>query len=105
MWDREELARLTAAPGGSPNLDSRVFVPLSLVVNPDLPNALLGKKKSGEQMAQPAPQGEIPASDGLNTGMSLPTDSEVVNMAELPKDEFLGIIARSGLITGATRKT
>ncbi len=96
--------RLTTATN-SPSENSRIFVPLSLVVNPDLPDALLGKKKSDNKQPQTeVPRGELPSSDGLNTGMSLPTDMEVVNMAEMPKEEFLSIIRRSGLAGSPGKK-
>lgn len=77
-----------AGPG-----NRRIHVPLSLVMKPDLPEALLGKQQQGQ------PSSPMPSSigDGLNTGMALPTDSEVVNMADLSKEEFLGIIRQSGL--------
>ncbi len=105
VWDREELERLTSAPSGSPSRDRRVFVPLSLVVNPDLPEALLGKGKANKQSGS-SPRGTeeaLPASDGLQTGMSLPLGTEIVNMANLPKEKFMEIIRQSGL-AGATRK-
>jgi hypothetical protein len=31
--------------------------------------------------------------------MSIPTDTEVVNMADLDKDEFFGLIGNAGLAT------
>jgi hypothetical protein len=94
LWDRDQLIRLMAAPKGSVGSSSRVFVPLSLVVNPDLPNALLGKSKTGQDTDS--------SGDGLHTGMTLPEGDEVVNMAEMDKDEFLDVIGRSGL--GGVRK-
>jgi len=87
---------LQQAGGGAKPENSRIFVPLSLTINPDLPNALLGKA-TNQPTAPQSSEAALPASDGLNTGMSLPTDTEVVNMATLSKDEFLGIIGRAGL--------
>ena len=98
LWDRDELRRLISTPSGPPGQNQRVFVPLALVVNPDLPNALLGIKKGDK----PSTSDALPQGDGLNTGMPIPLGDEVENMAELPKDEFLQIISRSGLAGSGT---
>lgn len=90
------MLRLQQAGGGAKPENSRIFVPLSLVINPDLPNALLGKASSQPTASQNS-EAPLPSGDGLNTGMALPTDTEVVNMATLSKEEFLGIIGRAGL--------
>jgi hypothetical protein len=95
LWSRSELAQVQANRGKAGKTD-KVLTPLSLVMNPDLPDAILGKKPEGKG-SPTNPDAPLPSGDGLNTGMSLPTDSEVINMAELPKEEFLEIIGRSGL--------
>jgi len=93
MWSRSELLRLNEAPAGVSEGTDTVFVPLSLVINPNLVEGLMTKAKEG-----PSPQGSestsapLPGGDGLNTGMALPAGEEVVNMALLPKDEFLNVI-------------
>jgi len=94
IWDRNELLKLQQS-GAKPE-NSRIFVPLSLVMNPDLPDALLGKRRN-QSAAPQSSEDVLPSGDGLNTGMSLPTDTEIVNMAELSKDEFLSVIGKSGL--------
>lgn len=64
-------------------------------MNPELPDALLGKKKDGNSAA---PGGNIPSSgDGLHTEMAMPEGDEVVNMGDLPKEEFFGLVAQAGL--------
>lgn len=99
LWSRSELEQVRAnrdKSGKTPATD-KVLVPLSLVMNPDLPDAILGKKPERGSGSQRNPDDPLPSGDGLNTGMPLPTDTEVVNMSELSKEEFLGIISRSGL--------
>ena len=94
LWDRDTLQALDAKPKGSHVQNDTIFVPLSLVVNPDLPNALMGKKSGA-----PTPPGE-PArqsGDGLHTEMAMPEGDEVVNMGDLPKEEFFGLVANAGL--------
>jgi hypothetical protein len=95
IWDKETLLTLQQKVSGSHVGGDKVFVPLSLVMNPELPDALLGKKNS----ANSAPQGETPSSssDGLHTEMAMPEGDEVVNMGELPKNEFFGLVAHAGL--------
>lgn len=95
IWDRDQLRNLMES-SGTKATNSRIFVPLSLTINPDLPKALLGKKKNQSSGSQSS-VADIPSSDGLNTGMPLPIDAEVINMATLPKEEFLSIIGSSGL--------
>lgn len=93
LWDRETLQTLDAKPKGSHVQNDSIFVPLSLVVNPDLPNALLGKKKNAPPGAAPRQSG-----DGLYTEMALPEGEEVVNMGDLPREEFFGLVASAGLV-------
>jgi hypothetical protein len=91
---------LNASTGGARGENDTIFVPLSLVVNPDLPAALLGEKKDGPSNSPQARSGRPPSGgDGLHTEMSIPTDTEVVNMADLDKDEFFGLIGNAGLAT------
>lgn len=100
LWSRSELEQVRANRGksGKTRITDKVLVPLSLVMNPDLPDAILGKKPEGSGSGpQRNPDAPLPSGDGLNTGMSLPMDTEVVNMSELSKEEFLGIISRAGL--------
>jgi hypothetical protein len=93
LWDRDTLKALDEKPKGSHLQNDTIFVPLSLVVNPDLPNALLGKTKGA-----PAPPGATQQSgDGLYTEMAMPEGDEVVNMGDLPKEEFVGLVASAGL--------
>lgn len=95
VWDREELMALQDSTPRSGKPQNKVFVPLSLSINPDLPDAILGKKKSGDSVS---PEGEPRSSgDGLHTGMALPEGDEVVNMGELPKNEFIGLVSQAGL--------
>lgn len=96
LWDREDLTALQEQVAGAGDRSPTVFIPLSLVVNPELPDALLGKVKSGD----PATRGDnrpSPAGDGLHTEMAMPEGDEVVNMGELPKDEFFGLVSQAGL--------
>lgn len=96
LWDRKTLQALDEKAKGSHLQNDSIFVPLSLVVNPDLPNALLGKEKD-------APQGDStrPAAtskgDGLLTEMAMPEGDEVVNMGDLPREEFMGLVTSAGL--------
>ena len=70
-------------------------MPLSLVMNPELPNALLGKDSSSPSSPEgsPSPSG----GDGLYTEMAMPQGEEVINMGDLPKEEFFGLVANVGL--------
>jgi hypothetical protein len=103
MWSRSELLRLNDAPTGVGEGSDTVFVPLSLVINPDLVEGLMSKAKEGpnQQSTGPTstPSAPMGRGDGLNTGMSLPSGEEVVNMATLPKNEFLDVIRAGGLPT------
>lgn len=103
MWSKSELLRMSSAEPGARKGSDRIFVPLSLVINPDLVEGLLGKGKKDKNQPTSAGQTPLPPGDGLNTGMSLPAGEEVVNMAELPKDEFLGIIKSAGLPTKSVK--
>lgn len=94
VWDRDTLEMLNSSTSsGTPG--KKIFVPLSLSINPDLPAALLGKKPSdirsspGEKASQ---QG-----DGLYTGMAMPEGDDVINMGDLPREEFMGLVANAGL--------
>ena len=93
LWDRKTLLTLDAKPKGSHLENDTIFVPLSLVVNPDLPNALLGKKSGSTPQGASANQ----PGDGLHTEMAMPEGDEVVNMGDLPKEEFVGLVASAGL--------
>jgi hypothetical protein len=96
VWDRSTLEMLNSSGSGTRGTPSeRLFIPLSLSMNPDLPEALLGKKKS----TGPAPPGgsSSQAGDGLRTEMALPAGEEVVNMGDLPKNEFIGLVSQAGL--------
>lgn len=96
LWQRADLERLTQPASAEPReLSSRIFAPLSLIINSDLPNALLGKKKGQPQPAS-GTQGH-----GLNTAMPLPKGEEIVNMADLSKENFLGVIAGARLSSSA----
>jgi len=94
LWDREALMALQKQVAGDGDKSETIFVPLSLVVNPELPDALLGK-----QSANSAPRGEpvSHSSDGLHTAMAMPEGDEVINMGDLPKEEFFGLVAQAGL--------
>jgi hypothetical protein len=97
IWDRETLLTLQSKVSGSHVGGDKVFVPLSLVMNPELPDALLGKKNAAAA-GPTVPEGTpTQAGDGLHTGMALPEGDEVVNMGELPKNEFFGLISQAGL--------
>lgn len=95
LWNRETLQALDEKPQGSHTQNDTIFVPLSLVVNPDLPNALLGKDTGGAK----APPGATArqGGDGLHTEMAMPEGDEVINMGSLPREEFIGLVASSGL--------
>ena len=99
MWSRAEINRLVDAPAGPKEGQDAVFVPLSLVINPDLVEGLVTKGSADRQLAPSAASGPSNTGDGLNTGMALPSGEEVVNMADLPKDEFLNVIRKGGLPT------
>lgn len=97
-WDRETLERMTTPGDGSPNTNSTIFVPLSLVLNPELPAILLGKPAGGDKSPGGPTEGSSTRSgDGLSTGMSLPGGEEVVNMGDLSKEEFFGLVSSAGL--------
>jgi hypothetical protein len=99
-WKRSELERLDSTPAGAKEGSDTIFVPLSLVINQDLVEGLLNRRD--KPPGQPS-TGSTPATpqagDGLHTGMALPSGEEVVNMATLPKDEFLNVIRAGGLPT------
>jgi hypothetical protein len=96
LWDRESLVALRDATGNSSGpSQNRIFVPLSLSINPELPDALLGKKSGNASPGEPA---STPSrSDGLHTAMAMPEGDEVVNMGDLPKNEFFGLVSQAGL--------
>lgn len=97
-WDRETLERMTTPGDGSKNTNPRIFVPLSLVLNPALPSILLGKPIGGAKPpGGPTKDSSTKSGDGLSTGMALPGGEEVVNMGDLSKDEFFGLVASAGL--------
>jgi hypothetical protein len=97
LWDKESLRILSEKPSGSGTRNPRIFVPLSLVVNPELPNALLNRQPAD---GPSAPRGtSTPNGDGLCTAMPLPEGEEVVNMGNLSKEEFFGLIHNVGLLT------
>lgn len=96
LWDRDALIALQKQVAGDGDKSSTIFVPLSLVVNPELPDALLGKNPApsvspGEPVSRPS------KGDGLHTEMAMPEGDEVVNMGDLPKEEFFGLVAQAGL--------
>lgn len=96
LWDKDSLRILSEKPSGSGTRNPRIFVPLSLVVNPELPKALLGKTDS------PTPGGDSHSGgDGLHTAMAMPEGDEVVNMGTLSKEEFFGLVSNAGLGTGS----
>lgn len=102
-WETDDLREMLKKRGGALGTKKRVFVPLSLIVNPELPSALLGQKPqnaanapSGTNVNQPQAS---QSGDGLSTGMPIPQDTEIVNMANLDKGEFFGLIANAGLQT------
>jgi hypothetical protein len=103
-WKRSELERLDSAPPGAREGSDTIFVPLSLVINQGLVEGLLnkaGKSPNAPSTGSPATPGQ---GDGLHTGMSLPAGEEVINMAVLPKDEFLNVIRAGGLPTERAKK-
>jgi hypothetical protein len=96
VWDRETLKMLNSNVSGSGTPGNKIFVPLSLSINPDLPAALLGTKKSSNSVSL----GDTPhtsGGDGLYTEMAMPEGDEVVNMGDLPKEEFFGLVSQAGL--------
>ncbi len=97
VWDRETLEMLNSnasGKGGTPQ--NKIFVPLSLSINPDLPEALLGKKRAATS-APGEPVSRSGSGDGLYTEMAMPEGDEVVNMGDLPKEEFFGLVSQAGL--------
>lgn len=99
MWDRETLEMLNSSTGsGTPG--KHIFVPLSLSINPDLPAALLGKKAS-DNSSVPSGGKPVGRGDGLYTEMAMPEGSDVINMGDLPREEFLGLVANAA--TGLTK--
>jgi hypothetical protein len=100
-WEREQLERMLEPSKGNAPKNSRIFVPLSLVLNPDLPSILLGRPL-GDRGAKNTPPGEpenrTTGGDGLYTGMALPGGEEIVNMGDLSKDEFFGLVAGAGMV-------
>jgi hypothetical protein len=99
-WKRSELERLDSAPAGAREGSDTIFVPLSLVINQDLVEGLLNRAGKTPNAPSTGSQTSTPqAGDGLHTGMSLPSGEEVINMATLPKDEFLNVIRSGGLPT------
>jgi hypothetical protein len=95
LWDREALLALQSEVSGSGTPQNRIFVPLSLSINPELPDALLGKSKG--RTTSPGEHGSPNKGDGLHTEMAMPEGAEVVNMGDLPKEEFFGLVASAGL--------
>jgi len=98
MWSRSELLRLKDTPAGAREGSDTIFVPLSLVINPDLVEGLMNKQGKAPNQ-QPAGAAPLPSGDGLSTGMSIPLGEDVINMATLPKDQFLDVIRKGGLPT------
>lgn len=97
LWDRDALMALQKQVAGDGNKSSTIFVPLSLVVNPELPDALLGKNPApSASPGEPIPS-RSGGGDGLYTEMAMPEGDEVVNMGDLPKEEFFGLVAQAGL--------
>ena len=96
LWDREALMALQRQVAGDGDKSSTIFVPLSLVVNPELPDALLGKQ-SATSASPGEPVSRTSRGDGLHTAMAMPEGDEVINMGDLPKDEFFGLVAQAGL--------
>jgi hypothetical protein len=93
LWEREALKILQSKKQGSHLENDTVFVPLSLVINPELPNALLGEPSSSS--GAPATSQQT-GGDGLLTAMAIPEGEETVNMGDLPREEFIGLITNSG---------
>jgi hypothetical protein len=104
MWSRSELVRMSTAEPGAKEGSDRIFVPLSLVINPDLVDGLLKKAKKDPNTLATGDGTPLPSGDGLNTGMALPAGEEVVNMADLPKNEFLNVIRSGGLPTESAKR-
>ena len=99
-WKRSELERLDKATPGAREGADTIFVPLSLIINQGLVEGLLNKADKPQNQPSTGSTPATPqAGDGLHTGMSLPAGEEVVNMATLPKDEFLNVIRAGGLPT------
>ena len=103
MWKKSELIRLRdKVPGNSKASESdTIFVPLSLGINPGLVEGLVGKTRSNST-ASVATEPSFMMEDGLNTGMTLPPGVEP--MANLPKEEFLGIIKAAGMSVSKVTK-
>lgn len=95
-WERATLERMLETSKGPPKKTSSIFVPLSLVLNPALPSILLGKPQ-GEDNSPGATPVKREGGDGLYTGMALPKGEDVINMGDLPKEEFFGLVAGAGL--------
>lgn len=96
-WERETLERMLEPSKGTRPKNSSIFVPLSLVLNPDLPSILLGRPL-GDRGAQNTSPGKPKGGDGLYTGMALPEGEEVINMGDLPKEEFFGLVSSAGMV-------
>jgi len=94
-WERATLERMLETSKGPLKKTSSIFVPLSLVLNPALPSILLGKTSGDANSPGEAPRKD--GGDGLYTGMALPQGEEVINMGDLPKDEFFGLVASAGM--------
>ena len=104
-WKRSELERLDSAPPGAREGSDTIVVPLSLVINQDLVEGLLNRaNKSPSQPSTGSGPATSQAGDELHTGMPLPAGEEVINMATLPKSEFLDVIRSGGLPTEKPRK-
>jgi hypothetical protein len=100
-WERETLERMLEPSVGPRPKNATIFVPLSLVLNPDLPSILLGRPLGAKKSAN-TPQGgseeSASGSDGLHTSMALPGGEEIVNMGDLSKNEFFGLVASAGMV-------
>lgn len=97
-WERETLERMLAASKGTRSKNSSIFVPLSLVLNPDLPSILLGRPLGDRKVENTSSGKPTKDGDGLSTGMSLPEGEKVVNMGDLSKEEFFGLVAGAGMM-------
>lgn len=95
-WERKVLESMLEPSKGNARTNPRIFVPLSLVLNPDLPSILLGRPL-GDRGAQNTSPGKPNGGDGLYTGMALPKGEEVINMGDLPKEEFFGLVSSAGM--------
>ncbi len=95
---------MSAVEPGAKEGSDRIFVPLSLVINPDLPDGLLKKSKKDPNPSSTSDGTPLPPGDGLNTGMAIPLGEEVINMATLPKDAFLDVIRKGGLPTERVKR-